>query len=192
MSLIKFRDVSEAPTEPTTGEGIEFLGSAPLFWRKPNFLYYWLPPIVWGLAVLCLSGDWGSGNNTLGILKWLFPGFVDLKPAELDLINFYVRKTGHVLAYGGLYFLWFRAFRAQAHYGPWRTCLWSLGFCLFYASMDEGRQWFYITRGASISDVFLDMSGASLAALITAAVWTPGSKSAAISRITEGQSVAPE
>jgi VanZ family protein len=84
-----------------------------------------------------------------------------------------MRKTGHFLSYGLMYVLWFRAFRAQADYGPWRACLWSLGLCLFYASMDEGRQWFYASRGASISDVFLDMSGAGLAALIAAAVWTP-------------------
>jgi VanZ family protein len=144
------------------------------------------------MAVLCLSGDLGSGKNSLGILKWLCSWFVDLEPAQLKLINFYVRKTGHVLAYGVMYYLWFRAFRAQAHYGPWCACLWSLGFCLFYSSMDEGRQWFFATREASISDVILDMSGASLAALIAGAVWTPDSKSAAISGIAEGQIIGPE
>ena len=72
-----------------------------------------------------------------------------------------------------MYFLWFRAFRGHAGYGPWRACLWSLGFCLFFASMDEGRQVFYPSRGASVYDVILDMSGAGLAALITGAVWTP-------------------
>ena len=91
-----------------------------------------------------------------------------------------------------MYFLWFRAFRGHADYGPWRACLWSLGFCLFFASMDEGRQWFYASRGASVDDVILDMSGASLAALITGAVWTPGSKSAAISGIAGGQTIGPE
>jgi len=155
-------------------------------------LYYWLPPVFWGLAVLCLSGDLGSGKNTLGILKWLFAWFVDLTPAQLKIINFYVRKTGHFMAYGLMYVLWFRAFRAQAHYGPWRTCLWSLGFCLFFASMDEGRQWFYPSRGASIRDVILDMSGASLTALIVGAVWPPGSKTAAISGIAGGQTIGPE
>ena len=180
------------PAGPARGEGIEPLGSAPIFWRKPNFLSYWLPPLLWGLAVLCLSGDLGSGKNSLGLLKWLFSWFVDLDPAQLKIINFYVRKTGHVLAYGLMYFLWFRAFRAQAHYGQWRACLWSLGFCLFYASMDEGRQWYYASRGASIGDVFLDMSGASLTALIAAAVWAPGSKSAAISKIAAGQAIGPE
>ena len=91
-----------------------------------------------------------------------------------------------------MYFLWFRAFRAQAHYGLWRACLWSLGFCLLFSSTDEGRQWFYASRGASISDVILDMSGASLGALIAGAVWTPGSKISAISGIAEGQIIGPE
>ena len=180
------------PAGPARGEGIEPVGSALLFWRKPNFLNYWLPPVVWGLAVLWLSGDLGSGKNTLGLLQWLLSWFVDLAPAQLTLINFYARKTGHVLAYGVMYGLWFRAFRAQAHFGPWRACLWSLGLCLLYASMDEGRQWYYADRGASIRDVFLDMTGASLAALIAGAVWPPGSKAAAISGAAEGQTIGPE
>ena len=142
--------------------------------------------------MLCLAGDLGSGKNTLGLLKWLFSWFVDLEQVQLKLINFYVRKTGHVLAYGLMYVLWFRAFREDADYGAWRACLWSLGFCLLFSSMDEGRQWFYASRGASISDVILDMSGASLTALIAAAVWAPGSKSAAISKIAAGQAIGPE
>jgi len=142
--------------------------------------------------VLGLSGDWGSGENTLGLLEWLFSWFVAPEPAQLTIINFYVRKTGHVLAYGLMYFLWFRAFRAQAHYGPWRAGLWALGLCLCFSSLDEGRQWFYASRGASIRDVFLDMSGAGLTALIAGAVWTPGTQTAALSGIAEGQNIAPE
>jgi VanZ family protein len=180
------------PANPDTSEGIEPLGSASPLWRKPNFLYYWLPPVLWGLAVLAMAGDCGSDKNTYGLLRFLLSWFWDLKPAQLNLINFYVRKTGHVLAYGLMYFLWFRAFRAQAHYGPWRACLWSLGCCLLFSSMDEGRQWLYPTRGASIRDVILDMSGASLTALIAAAVWRPGTKTAAISGMARGQTIGPE
>jgi len=171
------------PGDPARGEGTKPLGSAPPFWQRPNFLYYWHPPVLWGLAVICISGDLGSGKNTLGILKWLLSRFVTLKPAQISLINFSVQKTGHVLAYGLMYFLWFRAFRGYADYGPRRACLWSLGCCLGFALMDEGRQWFSLSRGASIYDVILDMSGASLAALITGAAWTPSSKTAAISGI---------
>jgi VanZ family protein len=139
-----------------------------------------------------MSGDLGSSKNSLGLLKWLCSWFVDLEPAQVKTLNFYVRKTGHVLAYGLMSLLWFRAFRAQAHYGVWRACLWSLGLCLIYASIDEGRQWFSVTRGGSIIDIFLDMSGASLTALIAGAVWTPDSNSAAISKLSEAQIIGPE
>ncbi len=149
------------------------MGSTTPIWRKPHFIFYWAPPILWGLAVLLMSGNVGSGANTRHLLHWLLSWFVVLKPAELNLINFYLRKTGHVLAYGFMYFLWFRAFRGHAHYRPWRACFWALGFCLLFSSMDEGRQWFYPTRGSSLRDVMLDMSGSSLSALITAALWRP-------------------
>jgi len=142
--------------------------------------------------VLSLSGDVGSDTNTRRLLQWLLSGLVALKPAQIDLINFCLRKTGHVLAYGCMYFLWFRAFREHADYGPWRACLWSLGVCLFYSSADEGRQWFHASRGASVYDVLLDMSGAGLAALIAGAVWTPGSQTAAISGIAGRQTIGPE
>ena len=162
------------------------MGSAPPIWRKPHFLYYWLPPILWGLAVIGMSGDWGCDTNTRRLLQWLLSGFVSLQPAQIDLTNFCFRKTGHVVAYALMYFLWFRAFRGSADYGPWRACLWALGFSLLFASADEGRQWFYPSRGASVRDVFLDMSGACLAALLAAAVWTPRSKTPAISGMDAG------
>ena len=120
-----------------------------------------------------MAGNVGSWRNTNFLLQWLLSWFVVLKPAQLYHINYFMRKIGHALAYGFMYFLWFRAFRKHADYGSWRACFWSLGFCLLFASLDEGCQWFYYTRGSSIRDVILDMSGASLAALITAAVWRP-------------------
>jgi VanZ family protein len=160
------------PVDPGRGEGTEPLGSALPIWRRPHFLSYWLPPILWGLAVICMSGDWGSSASTGHLLRWLLSR-VALTPAQIDLINFCLRKTGHVLAYALMYFLWFRAFRSNAGCGPWRAGLWSLGFCLLFSSADEGRQRFFASRGASIYDVLLDMSGASLAGLITGVLWTP-------------------
>ena len=192
MSLIIFRGPARHPADPARGEGIEPLGSALPVWRKPNFLYYWLPPVLWGLAVLGLAGDLGSGKNTLGILKWLCSWFVDPEPAQLKLINFYVRKTGHVLAYGLMYFLWFRAFREHADYGLRRACLWALGFCLGFALLDEGNQRFYASRGASAYDVILDMSGAGLAALLTGAGRMPRSKPVVISGTAGGPTRGPE
>lgn len=168
------------------------MGFSTPIWRKPRFFYYWLPPLLWGLAVLAMSGDIGAGANTRYVLQWLLSWVVVLKPAQLNLINFYMRKTGHLLAYGFMYFLWFRALRQHADYGPRRAFLWALGFCLIFGSMDEGRQWLYPTRGSSIRDVILDMSGAGLAALITGAVWRPRSLDLPIPGITGRQTIGPE
>lgn len=180
------------PADPARGEGSKPLSLSNPIWRRPHFYSYWLPPMLLSLAILCLSGDLGSGKNTLGLLKWLLSRLMDLEPAQLNLINLYVRKTGHAVAYGLMYFLWFRAFLGHAGYGPRRACLWSLGVCLFFASMDEWRQLFSSSRGASVYDVILDMSGTGLAALISGAVWTPGSKPAVTPVAAGGQTIAPE
>ena len=147
--------------------------SAPQFGESLTFFIIGFPPSFGAWQCCALSGDVGSDTNTRRLLQWLLSGLVTLQPTQIHLINFYLRKTGHVLAYGFMYFLWFRAFREQVDCGPWRSCLWSLGLCLLYASADEGSQWFYASRGVSVYDVILDMSGAGLAALVTAAVWRP-------------------
>jgi VanZ family protein len=139
-----------------------------------------------------MSGNIGSGANTKYVLRWLLSWFVVLKPAQLNLINFYVRKTGHLLAYGLMYFLWFRALRQHADYGPRPAFLRALGFCLIFASMDEGHQWLYPSRGSSIRDVILDMFGAGLAALITFMVWRPRSLDLPSPGIGGRQTIGPE
>jgi len=96
------------------------------------------------------------------------------------------------MAYGFMGVLWFRAFRGHASYGSWSACFWSLGFCLLFASMDEGRQWFFPSREASIWDVLLDMSGAVLAVLVTAAVWRPRCHALTLAGIPGSQTRGPE
>lgn len=127
-----------------------------------------------------MSGDVASAKNTVGLLKWLLSWFVALKPAQINMVNFYLRKTGHAVAYGLMYFLWFRAFRGHLGAGPGRSFLCALGLCLLVSMTDEGHQSLTRLRGGSGYDVVLDLSGASLAALITFAVWTPRPKAAAL------------
>jgi VanZ family protein len=137
-------------------------------------LWYWLPPLAWCGMVLGLSGDLGSSQHTYGILKWVLSWFPPVSPAQVNLIHFYVRKTiGHFGNYAFVYFLWFRAFRGQMGYQPGRAFLWSLGFCLSLALLDEGHQALFPSRGSRILDVALDLAGASTAALITSIFRTP-------------------
>lgn len=178
--------------DPDRDEGTELLGITLPIWRKPLLWHYWGPPLLWSLAVIAVSGDLGSSSNTGHCLQWLLSWVVALEPAQVNVINFYLRKTGHFLAYGGMYFFWFRAFRGHADYRPWVAFLWSLGFCLLFSSMDEGHQRFCSSRGGCIGDILLDMSGSCLAALITFAVWTPNSTTPAISWTAGRQTTGPE
>lgn len=162
-----------------------------IFCRGPHILHYWLPPILWGLVIIAMSGDVASSKNTYGLFQWLLSWFVQLEPAQIALVNFYVRKTGHAVAYGLMYFLWFRAFRGHLGIGSGRAFLWALGLCLLLAMSDEGHQSFTRTRGGSSYDVILDLSGASLAALITFAVWRPRPKPATLPMVAERQAAGP-
>jgi VanZ family protein len=159
--------------------------------RDPHLLFYWLPPIIWGLAILAMSGDVASSKNTYGLLQWLLAWFVTLKAAEIATINVYLRKTGHVLAYGLMYFLWFRAFRGHLNVGPGRAFLYALGLCFLVSATDEGHQSFTRFRGGSIYDVLLDCSAAGLAGLITFAAWTPPGKAGAAVKPSNGQTAGP-
>jgi VanZ family protein len=163
------------------------LGSAASFWRRPNFLYYWLPPLLWCLAILIMSGDIASYKNTRYWLYCLVSWFTTVQLGELTRVNAILRKIGHGLSYGISYFLWFRAFRAHMGLSPGRACLSSLGLCLSVAVTDEGHQCFTASRGGCIADVLLDLAGAGLVALLTFAFWTPHPKAAQVSGVTGRQ-----
>jgi VanZ family protein len=141
------------------------------FWKTRTFWWYWLPPLAWCGMVLIISGDLGSGKNTLGVLKWLL-SWLPLNQVQFNQLNSYIRKTiGHFGNYGFLGFLWFRAFREQPGSPPGRAFLWSMLFCLAVALMDEGHQAMFASRGSSLRDVALDMSGAATLGLISAVFW---------------------
>lgn len=141
--------------------------------RTQNFFLYWLPPLLGTTAVLTLSGDWGSTRYTLGLVKWLLSWLPFLSPDQTNLIHRCLRKATHVLVYGTLYFLWFRAYQ-----GHWRSSLpraffWSLGLCISVALLDEGHQVLVASRTGSFADVALDSAGSTLGAMITFTFWTP-------------------
>jgi len=145
-----------------------------------KFLGYWLPPLVWCGVMLALSGDLGSAHNTGKLLHWLLP---TLSPAHFELIHFYLRKgVGHAGDYGLLYFLWFRAFRADLGYRGGRAFLWSLGLCLAMALLDEGHQSLLASRTGSLRDVALDLAGSSGVALILTVFRTPGSEAEPVTK----------
>jgi len=154
-------------------EGRNPLGAKAAWLRTPVYFSYWLPPLLWCAVVLLFSGDWGSSRHTLGLLRWLLSWIPSLSPAQINMIHYYCRKSGHVLAYGILYFLWFRAFQGNLYYRVKKAALWSLGLSLLVALVDEGHQAMIGSRAGSLQDVGLDFSAVLLTALLTAIFWRP-------------------
>ena len=138
-----------------------------------DLLSYWLPPFLGVAAILTLSGDLGSSSQTLSLLQRLLSWVPYLSPAHLEVFNVALRKGGHVLSYGVLYFLWFRAFQGQRGYGRGRALLCSLALCLAVAAMDEGHQALLSSRTGSLRDVALDLGGSTLGAVLTLLLWSP-------------------
>jgi len=131
--------------------------------RSPNtFWRYWAPPLCWAVALLIFSGEAGSSHHTSGLLKWILSGIVTLSPEALASLHNWMRWSIHVLAYGILSVLWFRALAFRFSGSPGTNVVFALVLSLAVALLDEGHQALVPSRDGSLGDVALDMAGAAL------------------------------
>jgi VanZ family protein len=133
----------------------------------------WFPPLCWGLAILLMSGDLGSSQNTLGLVFWLLSHFSELSPEQIAALHGFLRKAGHMLAYGALCFLWFRAFEFYWPQRRWPFLTLAVACSLAVALLDEGHQSMVGTRQGSAFDIGWDMAGAGISALLLLARGKP-------------------
>jgi VanZ family protein len=120
----------------------------------------------WAIVVLYLGSAYFGAEQTRDlvspILKWLAP---TAPPAALQAAHMLLRKLCHVIEYGILALLWFRALIARPDRSP-RAAAWlALGICLTCAFVDEAHQSMLLARTGSARDLVLDAAGA-LAVLI--------------------------
>jgi|GEM_PF-1367522 len=132
---------------------------------------YWSPPLLWCAGILLLSGDLGSSRKTLSLFYWVISWFPHLSPAEVEAWHAWWRKLGHILAYGILYLLFFRALGLHLPRRPWSSCLLALILTTGVAGADEVRQSLVPTRSGTVADVGLDLFGALLAAGLIPGLW---------------------
>jgi VanZ family protein len=130
--------------------------------RRAELLKYWGPAILWSVVLLLMSGSAGSSSVTGRVLAFF------LSPASpaFDPLHFLIRKTIHVVAYGLLGALDFRAVRGARR--GWRPA-WSavaVVLAVAIASLDEYHQSFFASRTGVPSDVVIDACGATLAQLV--------------------------
>jgi len=138
---------------------------SPLPWRS------WAPPILWALTILSLSGNLGSFSSTFGIFKWVVSWIVTLDIPTLESLHLSFRKVLHVICYGVLAVLWFRALMASSPHRPGINRILALILCLMVALGDEGRQYLHPVRSASWGDVALDLSGGVLFLFVFSRYW---------------------
>jgi len=117
--------------------------------RPAAILPAWLLVVVWAGIIFALSAT---------------PNLRVAQAADLDFI---LRKSGHMAAFGILAVLLWRALTLSAIR---RAMVWSLVLTVAYAATDEFHQSFTAGRNASGVDVSIDSAGA-LIALLTLVVW---------------------
>lgn len=147
-------------------------------WQR--WLYFYAPPALLMLVIFIASTDVGSSQHSgrviSGLLAWLgLDRRVTL--SQLDLLNHYVRKLGHVSEYALLAALLHRAFLSARANSPDGRSRWAhravlpvLAVVALYAASDEFHQVFVAGRTPSVWDVLLDITGGA-GGLLLKRVW---------------------
>ena len=144
-------------------------------------LMAWIAAILWLIVIAIESTALLSAANTSRILYPLLHFLFGLDWMRFERWHFYIRKTGHVIGYGTLSFLLFRAWRAtlpdmtNAKWAPRWSVVAVLGTALV-ASLDEWHQTFIPSRTGRWQDVVLDTCAGIAAQIIIFWWWRRMSK----------------
>jgi VanZ family protein len=130
----------------------------------PRPLTRFLPPLLWMAVIALGSSSLFSGERTG---SWLFTllGHLSLAatPGMVSSTNIGLRKLGHLVEFGILAVLWYRALTPA----PRATAL-ALALTAGYGGFDELRQALVPSRDATLVDVAVD----SLGGIVGLAAWT--------------------
>ena len=140
-----------------------------------NLLKAWIAAILWLILIAIESTAALSAHNTSRILYPLLHYLFSMDWDRFEVWHYYIRKSGHVIGYGTLSILLFRAWRATlpAMSDVKWTQRWAtiavLGTTLV-ASLDEWHQSLLPSRTGTIRDVILDTC-AGIAAQVIVFLW---------------------
>jgi VanZ family protein len=126
----------------------------------------WVPVFCWMTVIFLASTDALSAARTgsfiTPLLLRLFP---HISPWALDWIHLGIRKTAHLVEYGILGLLLWRAIperRTNPEVADWSRAGVALLVATFYGATDEYHQSFVPSRGPSVHDVMIDSCGAAI------------------------------
>ncbi len=142
---------------------------------RNEVLKTWIATILWLIVIAIESTAWLSSHNTSRILYPLLHFLFGVDRIRFESWHFYIRKTGHVIGYGILSILLFRAWRATLP--AIENVKWKLRWAriavlgtAFVATLDEWHQSFIPSRTGRWQDVVLDTC-AGIAAQILIFLW---------------------
>src|SRR5271166_1990267 len=121
----------------------------------------WIAATLWLILIAIESSAMLSAANTSRILYPVLHFLFGMGWDRFAIWHFYIRKSGHVVGYGILSILLFRAWRAtlpvmtDVKWTPRWATIAILGTALV-ASLDEWHQTFIPSRTGTIRDVMLD------------------------------------
>ncbi len=112
-----------------------------------HFILYWLPPLIW-MSIIFLM----SSKQRIAL-------------ADTEVENFIIFKSLHVMEYGLLYLLLFRATFKSFTKKISNKSIFTIVIIatILYAISDELHQTFVPTRQGAIRDIFIDTIGILIA-----------------------------
>ena len=140
---------------------------------QKEVLKAWIAAILWLIVISIESSTYLSSHNTSKFLYPLLHFLFGIDHASFEPWHYLIRKAGHVLGYGLLSILLFRAWREtlpSSDQQPWRLRWASIAILgtLLVASLDEWHQSYLASRTGRWQDVVLDTSAGVVAQVLLA------------------------
>jgi VanZ family protein len=112
--------------------------------KTKKTLKFWVPPVLWAMVIFFFSSQ------------------PSVRTIDIYWQDFILKKTAHMIEYGVLATLLYRAFMGS-DFTKKKALIFSLVLTIFYAATDEIHQAYIPGREARLRDVIFDTIGASLA-----------------------------
>jgi len=111
---------------------------------KNKIIYFWLPVLLWAVII------------------FLFSSYPTSKASEVHWKDFFVKKTAHVVEFGVLATLTYRAL-INSGFLKKKAGVFAILFSIFYGATDEIHQSFTPGREPHLRDVIFDTLGSMMA-----------------------------
>ena len=112
--------------------------------RFQKLVKFWLPTLFWMVVIF------GFSTQPTPIVS------------KIDWRDFILKKTIHLVEFGILFLLFYRAFKNTSKLSLFQIAFWALILTILYSTTDEFHQTFIYGRTGTLRDIVIDSSGAEI------------------------------